>query len=513
MKFRYSLFLFLFSVLLYSCVDDEWDTHYSSTSETINVKMWDAIRDTVTFPQYAKYSKFVDYMVQAGYDTVLNKNQSFTLLIPDNKSFDNFLQVGNDLYQTLGYHISKTVFLPANIDGARKLETLSNKFVILSKNSEGIFVDGIHVKEQSPLFTDGIFLELESIAYPRPSLYEYFAKYSKTMAWFINQKDSLAFDVVNSTTIGFDEQGRTLYDSVFTKINNFEEKYFPVTQEYRSKAATFLMFTQEQYEGALNQMSNTLGAGFNDYRDIPIDWQEDVLIPYFLETSVFDSAITYSKLSHDTLKNIWGDSVVIDHFNVDPSSKYECSNGVVYSYNSFEVPEFLYVDTIRIEGESLLQSKGTARYEFIDGVTANTNAEPSILTAAEASGEEYLNVLLSPMKNFFAGEYYIDFVVPQIFPGNYTLRWRANNKTAGVISIWVNGTKLGSIDNFDFKNTIDGVKSIGRSWNYKDFQLTGTNRIATYGNVNIRVMYEDKSRYAIQGVCIDYIELIPITDK
>lgn len=513
MKFRYSLFLLTFSLLLFSCADEEWDAHYSNSSETIDLKMWDAIRDTVSFPQYAKYSKFVEYMIQAGYDTVLNKNQAFTLFVPNNESFDGFLQVGEDLYQTLGYHISNTVLLPSNIDGARKLETFSNKFVVLSKNSEGVFVDGIHVNKQSPLFTDGYFMELESVVIPKPSLYEYFKKYSKTMSWFINQKDSLAFDVINSTPTGFDELGRTLYDSVFVTINNFETQYFPVSEEYRSKAATFLSFTHQQYEDALDNMANLLGDGFNDYRDIPLDWQEDVLLPYFLETSVFDSAITYAKLSHDTLKNIWGDSVIIDHFDINPASRFECSNGVVYTYNSFEVPELLYVDTIRIEGESLLQAKGTSRYEFKPEVFASSNAEPSLLTADIASGGEYLNVLLSPKTNFFAGEYYIDFVVPQIFPGNYIIRWRANKTTAGLISIWVNGTRLGAIDNFNFRSTVDGVKSIDRSWNYKDFQLTGVNRIATYGNVDIRVMYEGKSKYAIQGVCIDYIELIPITGK
>lgn len=536
MKLRYSLLLILVSMLAFSCMDDEWDQHYTSSSPTVDMKMWDALRDTVKFPEYAKYSKFVNYLVQAGYDSVLNTNNSFTLFVPDNEAFENYLQVGEDLEQTIGYHIGSTAFLPVNINGSRKLQTISKKYIQLSKIGDDVYADGINVVNQSPVFIDGIIMELDKVAYPRPNLYEYFKKYSSVMSWYIDQQDSLAFDVVNSNALGFDADGKTIYDSTFVVVNKFEDEIFPVAQEFRNKAATFIVFSQEQYEQALNDMAFKLGAGFNDYRDIPSDWQEDVLIPYYLETSVFDSAITYAKIAKDTIKNIWGDSVIIDHFNIDASTEFQCSNGKVFTMNEFEVPEKLYVDTIRIEGESLIREKGDKRYEFIESVYASSGAyEPTLGTASIASGEEFLNILLSTKKKVFAEEYYIEFTVPKLFPGDYKMRWRASNVTGGEISFWVNGSKVPFIldkkvrgylnagtyyafENSYFRETIYqyGDKSVSpssnRGWNQLDFDLTGTNKISQYGDVTIRVMYEGASRQP-QGINIDYIELIPVTDK
>ena len=515
-------------------MDDEWDQHYTSTSPTVDMKMWDALRDTIKFPEYSKYSKFVNYLVQAGFDSVLNKNQSFTLFVPDNKAFSNYLQVGEDLEQTMGYHIGTTAFLPVQINGSRKLQTVSKKYMQLSKVGGDVFADGIKVVEQSPLFIDGVIMELEKVAYPRPNVYEFFKKYSSVMSWYIDQQDSLAFDVVNSSALGFDNEGKTIYDSTFVIINKFEEAVFPVAQEFRDRAATFIVFTQEQYEQALNDMANKLGGIFNDYRDIPADWQEDVLIPFYLETSVFDSAITYSKLAKDTIKNIWGDSVIIDHFNVDPSSEFLCSNGKVFTMNEFEVPEELFIDTIRIEGESLIREKGDKRYEFVEEVFASSAKEPQLGTANYASGGEFLNILLSSKTKFFAGEYYIEFTIPKVFPGEYLMRWQGNNTTAGQISFWVNGKKAQftldkkvgtyragtytSFDNANFRNIIwqNGEKYASpvsaRGWNKLDFDLTGNNRIAQYGDLTIRVMYEGESSVK-QGINIDYIELIPVIDK
>jgi len=50
-----------------------------------------------------------------------------------------------------------------------------------------------------------------------------------------------------------------VYDSVTGVVNKFERDFFPVSQEFRSEAATFILFTQDQYLDALDQMALNLG--------------------------------------------------------------------------------------------------------------------------------------------------------------------------------------------------------------------------------------------------------------
>jgi hypothetical protein len=121
-----------------------------------------------------------------------------------------------------------------------------------------------------------------------------------------------------SRPIGFDEYGNTIYDTVSETFNLFEEEYFPVSEESRYKTATIVFPLEEDYNAALTEMALSLGSGYEDHTDIPLVWQNEILIPYLLEHGVFENMVEEDEfimpVYEDTLKmkNILGDSVVID---------------------------------------------------------------------------------------------------------------------------------------------------------------------------------------------------------
>ncbi len=115
----------------------------------------------------------------------------------------------------------------------------------------------------------------------KPNLYEFFAVENPILRDYIDAQDSIVLDKEKSDPIGFNEKGDIIYDTVANVVNKFEELYFPVKQESRYESATIVFPLSDDYNNALTEMAQTMNSGgLQDYRDIPVEWQNRVLIPY-----------------------------------------------------------------------------------------------------------------------------------------------------------------------------------------------------------------------------------------
>src|SRR5690606_8436168 len=135
--------------------------------------------------------------------------------------------------------------------------------------------------------------------------------------------------------------GNTIYDSVSIVYNEFEQFYFPVRDEFRNRFATIVFPLKDDFENALTVMAQKLGGRYVDYRDIPMEWQQEILIPILLEHGVFENLLEPEAFINETpelifmKKNIRGDSIPITY---TPVEKFVASNGYAYDYESFEIP-------------------------------------------------------------------------------------------------------------------------------------------------------------------------------
>ena len=483
-------------LILASCQPD-WDNYYDVAAKSNN-SMWDVVKEN------PDYSKFVELMRETGLDTIFNKEQSYTLFIPDNASFETFRPGTLTLDRVLGYHILNTVFIPSSISGSRKIQTLFDKYALIEEYNNEYYFDGEIITNPSGLYKDGMFYQISDVATPKPTLYEYMKFIIPTYQDYIDNQDSIGFDPFLSFPIGFDEDGNTVYDSVFTSVNLFERDYFPVSQESRDETATFLLFSQEQYDNALDQMALNLGSQFTDHNDIPLSWQNRFLLPYFVEYGVFNDALQFDDFNKPSLRNIRGKDVKIDVANIDPDSRFICSNGVVFSYKSLEVPLILYLDTLRLEGEDLVTVPvGSEGYVWKDDVIASDYSKiPTVLTSEDASDGAYLSVALPRNSTEL---YSIKFTFKCVFPSRYQFIYRAKARPSGLIKFYANDVLLGSVDNSKFNKTVDGNPSVG-DFNSKAFFVENHTE---YGDVHIKVEYTGPGILSNNGVCIDYIGLIP----
>ncbi|MDX9882115.1 MAG: fasciclin domain-containing protein [Prolixibacteraceae bacterium] len=496
----YLVFLILPALLFQFCSKD-WENHYGIKEETVNGSMWDAIQ------QVPEFSLFVSYMQKYGLDSIFGSNLPMTLFIPPNETLESVADTGNFIPKLLIYHMSPSVCLIRNIKDAKKILTVSGKYALIENEGSGYRYDNIPIVNESPLYNNGKFYTISNPAIPKPNLYELTEMYSGILKNYIDSRDSVFLDLNKSKPIGFDEFGNTVYDSVIGKVNLFEQYYFPVKNEFRDQYATFILFTQAQYDQALDVMASRLGGGYSSGKDIPLHWQYGVLIPTILNKSLFDGKLEYSELLKDTLKNIAGDTVVIQHGNIDPLSRFECSNGLVYNYSDFQVPLDLYLHTVRVEGENLVDSIGVDRFAWKEGVTVSgAIVRPSKLST---QFESIVNVDLG--RNY-SGKYSVRFTFKDVWPTKYRLVWRANYRPSGLYAVYVNEQKIGQFDTYSLINSVVSVTGerfipSANGFNRKDFWVEN---ITEFGDVSIRFEYLGSGLSPGNGFNIDYVELVPV---
>jgi uncharacterized surface protein with fasciclin (FAS1) repeats len=492
----------LISLAIASCSREEWEQHYSLNNEqVVDMYIWDAVR------MEPRFSYFVELVEQNGLDTIFESGYSHTLFIPDNEALSPISDTASSIEKILSYHISNTVFQIRNVEHFRKLQTLTGKFVQISRNGSEVRYQDQLIEYDSPLYIDGKVYEIDQIAYPLPNLYEFTELFSSVIKSYIDMTDSIYLDKSLSKPIGFDDQGNTIYDTVMSRINRFEENFFPVSKEFRDRSATFILFTQDQYDHALDEMAERLGGDFQTHADIPIVWQNEILLPLMLDKSLFANSLEYTQLT-DSMISIRGAPVVIDPLNVDPTSKYICSNGVAYTYLNFDIDTSLYLASRKIEGESLVDSIGDGTYAWKDGVeVAGYVVSPSRQNHIKASAGSMLNV---PFPRSYNGEYTLSFNIRNVFPMRYRLEWRARNWPSGKFAIYINEEKIDEFDTFLLGKSVisvTGERFIPEDgFNSKDWWIEN---ITSFGDVKIKFEYLESGTASSNGLIIDYIALIP----
>jgi len=491
-----------------SCAREEWEEHYNGQEEQVDMHLWDAVR------QEPRYSEFVKFMEETLLDSLFELDQVYTLFIPDNDAFANLGDTAGTLGITMANHVSRTVLQTGNIAESRKLQVINGKFAIIDRSASGYMFEETPIEYSSPLYLDGKYYEIADIAYPRPNLYEYAALFSPVIREFIDGTDSVYLDKSLSTPLSFDQNGNTIYDSVFSVVNTFERDFFPVSREFRNLAATFILFNQDQYQQALDEMAGLLGPDFTGHEDIPDKWQFEVLLPDAMSKSLFDNDLEYDQLN-PVMISVTGDTVEINPANINPDSKYRASNGTIYTYYEYSVPEDLFLGEQLIEGEEFVDSIGAGRYAWNEMVSlCGENpyiAEPIRQFSRNASLDRFVSVTLP---RDFDGEYCFEFSFKNLFPMRYRLEWHANYRPSGYYAVYVNDQLVGEIDTYDLRRSVLSVTGERflptEGFNSVDWWVEN---VTGFGDVTVRFEYLNSGLSSTNGFNIDYVKLVPSPEQ
>ena len=506
------IFWVLFAGIVFSGCRNDWEDHYETYPETVNKNVWEAMQDN------EEISQFVQILAENQLDTLFRTDKVYSIFAPSNGAMQAFLN-NNEIDTTLlKYHISRFFIQLKNISGKRKIQTFSEKFALLERNGSVARLDGITINYESSLYENGKYFIIDQVAPPRPNLYEFFSKNNEVLKRYIDSQDSIILDPEKSIPIGFDSLGNTIYDSVKLVYNKFEAEFFAVSEEFRNRTATMVFPMKADYDNALTEMARFIGGSFIDYRDIPEVWQQEVLVPYLLEHGVFENMLEPEEFAwrsaFDTLKmkNILGDSVKILY---SPVEKTICSNGYAYNYRSFSVPDSLYKEAVRFEGETLLEEAGIDRYTWSEEANVNSDVffEPYREFVPKASNDSILRVLFSLG---YDNDYSLEFKTNYLLPRRYLVKVRTHMDYGGIYDVYINDELVKTFDYYDYLRYRGGIiPSVtggflvpqGR-YNSYDFYVD----IKEFGKPKIRFEYKEPGDTPNQGLVIDYIDFSPVTN-
>lgn len=523
MKQKFIFITILVALLASSCAY-EWDDHYTDYPETVNQNVWDAMANE------PEISDFYNILKELNYDTLFISDIPYTIFMPTNEALAQYKiensidSIGKEL---INYHISSHFIQSGSVNGVRQIQTFTKKFALFERLGTGMKLDGIEIISESHLYRNGKFFIIAEVAQPRPNFYEFFAFSNPMLKKYIDSKDSIIIDRERSEPIGFDEQGRTVYDTVAIRFNEFEHEFFPVRTEFRTQGATIVFPFLEDYDQALTDMALKLDIpGYIDYNDIPMKWQHEVLFPVLLKHGVFENRLEPEEFTWMPengqsgsnlfkLKNIQGDSVRI---NYTPVNKVYCSNGYAYSYDNFDVPDSLFLGNTRYEGEWLIERTGVNRFAWRDEATVRSDVffAPRRSYNNNASNDSILYV---PFSKGYNGQFSVEFSVPNIFPRKHLLVVRTHMDIGGVYDIYVNDVLVR--EGFDYVeytrnrgiiNSVAGGRYVPQGrLNMFDMYVES---IDTYGDAKIRFEYKGPgTNVPDNGLVIDYVDLIPVFDN
>ncbi len=504
-----NILLIIALVFVWGC-SDYWDKHFNAIPETSDQDIWEVLQND------KDVSQFVEALKQFKYDSIFRSVRTHTYFIPTNQAMAEYLGSNTLTKSVLDYHIAVGFIQSQSVTGKQKIQTLSMKLALLEKAGGTTLFDGINLKFESPLYRNGKYYKMDKVSPPKPSLYEFYALNNPILRGYIDTKDSIILDREKSRPIGFDKDGNTIYDTVAVTINNFEVKYFPVKQELRNYTATIVFPQKEKYEGALTVMAQKLGGSYQSYKDIPVNWQEEVLIPRLLEKGVFLNMLDQSEFlkppKKDTLKllNILGDSVVIDYW---PVNRVLCSNGISYDYETFVIPDSLFSGKTRTEGEHLVREVGTNKFTWRDSVKiiSDQSFSPQRQYIPGASKDSILNVSFPKGYN---KRFIVEFKTPDLFPRKYRAVVRTHMDIGGIYDIYVNNVLVKTFNYYDYilyrgvlNSVQSGIRFVAEGrFNRFDFWV---NNISKYGKATIRFEYKGPSTISGNGFIMDYMEFIP----
>lgn len=514
MKFTLKLAIVVFGIIIIgSGCQEKWDNHYSVYPETVDKNMWEVMQ------QDQSITKFVELVKSYKLDTLFNSDIPYTVFAPTNEALTSFLGRSSFDRTVLGYHISSHFINTASVQGKRQVQTLTEKFALFEKKGNVVTIDGVQVKTESPLYLNGKYFTMDQVVEPKPNLYEYFKITNPVLSNFIDKQDTIILDKEKSKPLGFDDKGNTVYDTVSIIMNKFEMKYFPVKEEYRTLSGTIVFPKADDYNRALDKVADALGDKYVDHKDIPIEWQEEILIPHLLAQGVFLNRLEPEeflwKTPKDTLKllNVLGDSVKILY---KPTDKALCSNGYAYNYLNYTIPDSLFNGGTKYEGEQLLKPTGFNKYTWRDSVVVKTDIALTPLQelVPKASNDSIIRVAFP---KGYTGNFSIQFKSPKLFPRKYVMIISTHMDIGGLYNIYVNDELIKTFDYYDyvrfrglmFSVTGERYLPVGR---FNKFDMYVEN-ITKYGSAKIKIEYKGPSTLVpSNGLVIDYIEFKPVSN-
>lgn len=457
-----------------ACSELKNDDHYGDTYTTISnpeLKMVNESSESYIASRTDLSSMNALFAREGIFDELSEKGQLSTILVVTN---DHFVQPEEKVNFVTRSHVSDMSVSPANLHDGDRLMMWHGKYVNVSMDAEGqegIIIDHLmfnnaHVKEVIKTDNGWVYVIDEMINTPT-SLRDYIDNLGDEYSIFkelINASGGKEFDRANSKAIGINEEGNTVYDSVFIYTNKFfEDQGFDMNSE--SLTATMLLYSNDAINATMSEAKLRLAKW-------GLERQDSLMKDWILKTAFFNKRYKPEEMSsteENALISIFRTLWRTDIQKVDTENPIELSNGTVYKVTNARLPNnfliyrlkghfYLYENCSAEQKEAYFKCSNMKFNEVKNGSAANNgiywDPAPGIVPmipnrivkfGVGDEGDEFgLRLEFTPLRFNKKDEVEV-FMIP---PGAYRLAmgFEQNMTVTPTVAIVVNGEQLGKSD-------------------------------------------------------------------
>ncbi|MBP5680457.1 MAG: hypothetical protein J6X31_05375 [Bacteroidales bacterium] len=336
--------------------------------ENINSQVTSTSLSVIDYIQSnANFSKIADLFQREGiFQEMPTSGELHTVLLVGNENYTE--PEAEDATKVARSHITNISVAPSKLNDGDRLLMWHNKYVTIKTDEEaeaGTIIDHTYfntsVLKEVIKAEDGYIYVIDQMIYTPTSLEDYINALDETKYGRFKQmvlsSGGREFDRANSKVIGVDNNGNTLYDSVFIRTNAFfDQKGFSLSSE--AIKATMLLFSDEVIDKGLrearqklrdwgynykislmrNGVVDSVYLGYTSDKDLE-DW---ILKAAFFRNSYTAEELTPKPNAEDSTVNdfksiydiVWRTTVQ----ELDLENPVQLSNGVVYEVKSFRIP-------------------------------------------------------------------------------------------------------------------------------------------------------------------------------
>jgi uncharacterized surface protein with fasciclin (FAS1) repeats len=464
--------LSIFLILVMACtVNKEWDNYYDNAAAQTGKKLLDQLREN------ENYSLFYEKVVATGFDSILSKNQYFTLFVPVNEAFGNLPEFTPDQWKAIiGFHICYQSIFSRDF-GNKNVLSLLGKYLKIKEegnNNFSIFNAAINMDKIDQNGPNGVIHEINKVLIPKENIYEHIMNLGDDFSLFkkyINSMDKIAMDYDNSTRIGVDEDGNTIYDTVWIKSNRYLDNIAQIDNE--NSSYTGFLVKDEQIMQALNNASGYFG----DVSELnETDFLQLLSIAY--SATFFNGSYLKDELS-DTMVSVEGKNLPLLDVAFSNDTDIEMSNGTIHVLSEFNIPKEFFLYPIVIEADIKTGRK-----------LSNTVYPSEIRSDSRATNGTY----------FFYGSKllgeYMEFTLENVLATKYWIIWTGPALGGSSYQVSVDGNNIGGpVDNY-YKGNFKPV-------------VAGSVVFDKFGTKKIRMTVVIQTIAGYNSIYLDYFKLIP----
>lgn len=453
-------------LILFSSCNEKWDDYFSGSSNTeedLNITIAEYLNT------HSEYSKFNEMLTKTGLGTDLTKDQQMTVWVANNTAMDASGIKPNDTIR-MQYHINHLPFLHTDLKNGLRIRSLNGIYFQITERNDSIFANASQVVKSIRL-KDGVIHEISSLMKSRINIYQYIKNLGNDYSMI---RDSIfkynidRFDKANSTPIGVDKTGNTVYDSVFYVYNPIFE-----TVKFNSEFEQFTAFipSNEVITNCFQNLKNTYS-----YMGKTVSRSDSALAWSWIKQAMFyrgelkdfsatDITSAFGKIWRTTIQKI------------DIANPEQMSNGLVYNITKLKIPNnviisrvksymeyWKYQDVNKIypSAEDLYTFKGLLTNPSI--YTADATPKPAVMpnylvlqVPGNTATTDEFSVEFPPLERYYdaiKGDYNVR--VMQVPTGEYNLYMGFRSSLHPYVYIYFNGNQVGS----------ELRASLSSPWNY-----------------------------------------------